>query len=430
MSDSLTFLHTADLHLGAPFRGLAQVSELWAARLIQAIAEAFDRMIDAAVQRQVDFVVIAGDVFDASRASYGDYLHFFEGMRTLEAAHIPVYMVTGNHDPYTSWQQSMFSLPANVHMLSADRPGFELFEKDGKPACIIAGRGYYNQTWPMDECIASGLTRQEAVKALEPAHPGVDATPFCIGLVHTGLNLDPVKAPVNPSILLNAGMDYWACGHIHMRYIYPSKENPRIAFSGCIQGRDIKETGTRGVMAVTLKQGELPQLEYIPTASVVWQRLSVNVEDCATLPEISDKIMREQFRANGKAHCEEMISRITLVGKTKLHAVLSRADVLEDLRKHVNDSYPSFFCDTMVDGTVEPRDEQALRKEGLFPAVLMQVADDQLENKDDAVAFLQSEFLDRNLQMPSMCTSKIDELTRDAENLVLDLLTWGDPDER
>ena len=64
MTESLTFLHTADLHLGAPFRGLAKVSPAWAARLVQAIAEAFDRVIDTAVSRKVDFVVISGDVFE------------------------------------------------------------------------------------------------------------------------------------------------------------------------------------------------------------------------------------------------------------------------------------------------------------------------------------------------------------------------------
>lgn len=91
MTESLTFLHTADLHLGAPFRGLAKVSPAWAARLVQAIAEAFDRVIDTAVSHKVDFVVVSGDVFDESRASYGDYLRFFEGMRTLGKAGIPIY---------------------------------------------------------------------------------------------------------------------------------------------------------------------------------------------------------------------------------------------------------------------------------------------------------------------------------------------------
>ena len=426
MTESLTFLHTADLHLGAPFRGLAKVSPVWAARLVQAIAEAFDRVIDTAVSRKVDFVVVSGDVFDESRASYGDYLRFFEGMRTLGKAGIPVYLITGNHDPYTSWQQSAFCLPENVHMLPADKPGFQLFRRNGKPLCIIGGRGYYNQSWPIDECIADGITRTAALSALQQREPDVAQAPFAIGILHTGLNLDPIKAPVNPSVLLSAGMDYWACGHIHMRYIHPSDDGPRIAFSGCIQGRDIKETGPRGAQLVTLSEGVVPQLEFIPTASVVWQRLRIDVSDCTTLPEISDLIIRELFRANSKAHCEEMISRIALTGTTALHEVLSRPDVIEDLRKHVNDSYASFFCDTMVDETQEPRDKQALREEGLFPAVFLRVAETQRSLPEEQIAFLQQEFLDRGLQMPSSCAGKVGKLSEQAEDLVLDMLSQGE----
>ena len=140
---------------------------------------------------------------------------------------------------------------------------------------------------------------------------------------------------------------------------------------------------------------------------MVWQRLRVDVSDCTTLPEISDLIIRELFRANGKAHCEEMISRIALTGTTALHEVLSRSDVLEDLRKHVNDSYASFFCDTMVDETQEPRDKQALREEGLFPAVFLRVAETQRSLPEEQIAFLQQEFLDRGLQMPSSCAGKV-----------------------
>ena len=128
---------------------------------------------------------------------------------------------------------------------------------------------------------------------------------------------------------------------------------------------------------------------------MVWQRLRVDVSDCTTLPEISDLIIRELFRANGKAHCEEMISRIALTGTTALHEVLSRPDVLEDLRKHVNDSYASFFCDTMS-----------------LP--------------EEQIAFLQQEFLDRGLQMPSSCAGKVGKLSEQAEDLVLDMLSQGE----
>lgn len=426
MPNRLTFIHAADLHLGAPFRGLRALSDSWANRLLSAISEAYDRVIDAALAREVDFVVIAGDIFDSARTSYGDYLHFFEGLKRLGDAGIPAYLVTGNHDPYTSWQHDFFSLPDNAIMFPGDKPGFALYERNGEPLCIIGGRGYYNQTWPADECIAAGVTREAGEQALRETHPEAGAAPFAVGLLHTGLHLDPVKAPVEPSILLNAGMDYWALGHIHMKYAYPSFADPRLVFSGCIQGRDVKETGERGVYQVTLVEGGSTELEFIPTASVVWQRMRVDVSDCANLPDITDKIVRELFRENGKAHCEEMVARITLEGATPLHPMLKRPDVISELRKHINDAYPVFFCDALVDATVLPLDKEALRREGLFPAVFLQVSEAQRSRADEEIAFLQDEFLKKNIQLPSSYTKNIDELAEDAENLVLDLLSQGD----
>ena len=79
MSKRVTFIHAADLHLGAPFRGLRALSSKWANRLLTAIPESYDRMVDAAIARDVDFVVVSGDIFDSARPSYGDYLHFFGG---------------------------------------------------------------------------------------------------------------------------------------------------------------------------------------------------------------------------------------------------------------------------------------------------------------------------------------------------------------
>ncbi len=426
MAKQLTFIHAADLHLGAPFRGLRALSDAWANRLLTAIPEAYDRIVDTAIARSVDFVLFAGDIFDDARASYGDYLHFFEGLRRLDKAGIPVYLCTGNHDPFTSWQHDFFAFPSNTTMFGADKPTFAAYERDGETLCLLGGRGYYNQTWPLDENISAGVTRAAAEEALRETVPDAQKAPFAVGVLHTGLDLDTVKAPTNPVALLRAGMDYWALGHIHRKYAYPSFEDPRIVFSGCIQGRDIKETGPRGCFVVTLTQDAKNTVEFLPTASVVWQRMDVDVADCANVADVTDKIMRELFRENGKAHCEEMCVRVTLTGTTALHSVLARPGIMEDLRKHINDGYPSFFCDALIDATRAPRDLEALRREGLFPAVFLQVADAQRENSDDAIAYIQEEFLKRNIQLPSAFTRRIDQLSDDAENLVLDLLNRGD----
>lgn len=100
------------------------------------------------------------------------------------------------------------------------------------------GRGYYNQTWPADENIAEGVTRAEAVRALGER---AAAAPYGVGVLHTGLDLDPVKAPTDPAVLMRAGFDYWPLGTFICAMPRP-RTIPSGVF-GCIQGRDIKETG-------------------------------------------------------------------------------------------------------------------------------------------------------------------------------------------
>ena len=426
MRKSVKFIHAADLHLGAPFRGLAQVSEQWARRLSTAIREAYARIVEEAISRKVHFVVIAGDIFDTSRASFGDYLYFFDGLRKLQRAGIEVYMVCGNHDPYTSWKESAFLLPENAHMFPASKPGFKLFEHEGEPLCIIGGRSYYNQTWPQGVSIAQGISREEGAQALSSECPQAKSAPFCVGVIHTGLHLDPIKAPENPNALLQKNVDYWACGHIHKSYVHHDDAGcARIVFPGCIQGRDIKEVGQRGVCCVEISEGSHVELEFIPTASVVWQQLSVDVSDCAGTSDITDLITRQLFIKNGEAHCEEMVSRVTLVGKTPLHNALSRPGAMEDLRAHLNNSCPQFFCDTLINETREVRDKQKLAAEGLFPSVLLQISNHQNANVEATKDFLEQEFMQRNIALPKNIVESIDSLQEEAEELALDLLQQG-----
>lgn len=416
MPKRVTFIHAADLHLGAPFRGLRALSDAWADRLLSAIPESYDRVIEAAIDNDVDFVVMAGDIFDSARASYADYLRFFEGLGRLDEAGIPVYLCTGNHDPFTSWKQDFFAFPPNTTMFAADKPSFEVFERDGEPLVLLGGRGYYNQTWPFDQDIAEGVSRPAAEAAT-----GAHDAPFAVGVLHTGLNLDHTKAPTDPAALMRAGMNYWALGHIHKRYCYP-EDDPMLVFSGCIQGRDINETGERGIFKVTLTEGAPNQLEFIPTASVVWQRMRVDVADCSSIAEVGEKIMRELFRENGTSHCEEMCVRIELTGKTQLHRFLESSPVLADLRKSINDSYAFFFCDALIDRTELPVDKESLASEGLFPAVLLQVARSQKEHEEEALGYLQDEFLKKNLTVSRSVERSLEKLADEAESLVLDLL--------
>lgn len=415
MTDKVTFIHAADVHLGAPFKGLRSLSPTWADRLVHAIPDSYQSVIDAALDEQVDFVVFAGDIFDGSHPSYADFSRFVAGLQRLDQARIPVYFCTGNHDPYTSWHQDFSSLPDNTHLIGASKPTFEVYERDGQPLALIGGRGYYNQSWPVDADISHGISRETAEEMC-----GVSA-PFVVGILHTGLDIDPTRSPVAPRSLLNRGVNYWACGHIHQPRVVVDENNPCVVFSGCPQGRDIREEGPHGVFKVTLQTHHTNVVEFIPTAHVVWQQAYLDVSEYSTIAEIQERITNKEFALNAQAHCQQMVFRFTLTGRTALHARLTD-HVLDEVRSALNDRYPFFFVDALVNKTKPLLDTHVLRSEGLFPAVFLQTLDDYRAHPSEVMSSLEREFYQRDVVLPASLEHSLDVLYDDAEGLVLDLL--------
>ena len=412
---SVTFIHAADLHLGAPFKGLRAVSAQWADTMLAAIPAAYNRIIDIAIDHQVDFVLIAGDIFDDTRPSYSDFSLFVSGMERLNEAGIPVYFINGNHDPYTSWNNDFAVLPANTHLLGVDGPEFACFERDGQPLALIGGRSYFNQAWPAGVDVSEGISRETAM-----SHLGKQA-PFMIGLLHTGLDIDPTRSPARTADLLARDVDYWACGHIHQGRLLPSQADPKIAFAGSPQGRGTWETGRHGVLEVTLAEGAPNKAQFIPTAQVEWQRLWLDVSQCGTVAEVQREIVASQFSANAASSCQRMVFRIILEGRSSLHSALT-PQVLGDLRIAINDSYPFFFIDAITNETAALIDKDALRKEGLFPAVFLDAISSFAQNKPHSVSVVESEYTARNLPLPKGLESGMDAACEQAETLVLDLL--------
>ncbi len=426
----LTFLHTGDIHLGAPVRGLRSLDADWSQRLQRAIPEAFGRLVRTAIDHAVDFVVFAGDAFDTSKASYGDFRLFFEGLAKLDDAGIPSFIVGGNHDPFTSWSADAALLPPSAHLMGVGEPAFELYRREGEPLCLIGARSYYNQTWPRDRDIAEGISREAAIAALADGDPDAAEAPFSLGVIHTGLDIDKGKAPASEADLLARGIDYWACGHLHKRLVRPSFHNPRIVFPGCIQGCAAKETGSRGCFLATLEETPASprgSLEFIPLASVVFERLTVDCGPFRTLTDLEQHIQTEMFSRNGEAHCEDMVVRVTLVGATDLYGYLSDAAVLERMRKRLNDAYPNFLCDSIVNRAHPGADIGLRRREGLFPALVMQMADEQRARDEEMVNYVQSEFVKRGITVPESLSRRIGDFEDAAERRVLDLLDREEP---
>src|SRR5437868_3130490 len=95
------FVHAADLHLDSPLRGVRAEGRLREI-LDRATFTAMQRAVDLCLKEKVDFLLLAGDLFDAKDRSVRARLALREQLLRLDAAGIPSFIVHGNHDPLTA----------------------------------------------------------------------------------------------------------------------------------------------------------------------------------------------------------------------------------------------------------------------------------------------------------------------------------------
>lgn len=90
---NIAFIHTADIHLGKTYRTSVDEAERY---------EDFFRMLGSlisdAIAEQVDFVLIAGDLFHTGQILPRTFARTIETLQPLKDAGIPCIAVEGNHD--------------------------------------------------------------------------------------------------------------------------------------------------------------------------------------------------------------------------------------------------------------------------------------------------------------------------------------------
>jgi len=78
------FIHCADLHLDSPLRGLAEKPDAPVEEIRQASRRALGNLVNLALEENVQFVLIAGDVYDGDWQDYSTGLFFNAQMNRLK----------------------------------------------------------------------------------------------------------------------------------------------------------------------------------------------------------------------------------------------------------------------------------------------------------------------------------------------------------
>ncbi|EHM4866261.1 TPA: metallophosphoesterase family protein [Listeria monocytogenes] len=262
----IQFLHMADLHLDSPFIGLSTLPQPLFSAIQESTFQSLERITTVAIKEAVDFVLIAGDIYDSEDQSVRAQARFAKEMKRLEAANIPVFMIHGNHD-FIEKHKEKLALPSNVHVFSEQ---VEVMSYKTVTGVSVNIYGFsYNERH-----IRSSRVDEYKIQG--------DAD-FHIALLHgsevSSSEEHDVYAPFRVQEISKKGFDYWALGHIHKRQLLA--ESPSIYYPGNIQGRNRKESGEKGSSIITLSEASTT-IDFIGTSPIIWE------EAVITLPENSE----------------------------------------------------------------------------------------------------------------------------------------------
>lgn len=300
--DELRFIHTADLHLGRPFSGLTRSSPELGKLVGNAAYTAWSRLVQAAVDLQVDFITIAGDVFDNGSPTVRARVAFRDGVLRLHEAGIRVFLALGNHDPLSDF-------PAMLRSTA----GLEVFGglpevKQFRSASFGPSVGIHGLSFPKAAIRDNLVTRIRR-------DPQAD---FAIGVIHANVAGVPGHddyAPCSLDDLRASGMDVWCLGHVHKRLVLSS--DPLILYPGTLQGAHINETGPHGCVIITVDPSGHASHKFLQVAPVRWEHRDVDVSGFTAAEDVFDS-MEEACRelVEQQDGLDAYVVRFNLTGRT------------------------------------------------------------------------------------------------------------------
>jgi len=343
---SVTFLHAADLHRDSPLRGFEAGAP--AEKIRGATRKALVNLVDLALQREVAFLILAGDLYDGDWKDWRTGQFLTEQLGRLKRAGIPVIAISGNHD---AEQVLTKKLHFPGEMLRADKP-----ETYALPELGVAIHG-------------QSFATRAVTENLSLRYPEALENHFNIGLLHTacGSTAHDNYAPCSVADLARLGYQYWALGHVHTREVLA--RNPWVVFPGNPQGRHVKEGGAHGAYLVQVEDGRVAGTPTFVALDVLrWQQLSLDATGAADMEAVLARASLLLGTTLSEADGRLLVVRMTLLGACHAHAELSRdpEDTLQQLRAIAAEvaECESLWLEGVRVRTSPAIDEAALREQG------------------------------------------------------------------
>ena len=264
------FIHSADWHIGKPFRSLP---DRLAGELATARVDAIGRIADIARARSASHVLVAGDIFDGPDIPRVEIRRALE--RMAEHSGVQWVLLPGNHDPMRAgglWDRvRQLHLPKNIVVLTRPEPLALAPDVVLLPAPVTSNNPGDDPSQWMD-------TAQ--------TQPGVTR----IGLAHgsvQGFGTEGDSAVlIAADRAARAGLDYLALGDWHgTRSIIANTW-----YAGTPEPDRFPDNDPGNVLCVTVERGGKLSVEKVRSSHFTWAKISARVQSREDLADIERQI--------------------------------------------------------------------------------------------------------------------------------------------
>jgi len=297
----MKYAHLADLHLGS-----------WREPKMRDLSiKAFLTAIDQCIEKEVDFILFAGDIFNTSLPSLDTLKIVTKKIKELKDKDIPLYVIAGSHD-FSPSGKTMIDVLENAGLLKNVCRGkihpetkelhlqFTVDQKTGAKLTGILGRkGQLDKTYYQNLHLEN--LEQE--------------TGYKIFMFHTTLSeMKPKhleKIESQPASFLPKNFNYYAGGHIHHPTKIELEGYGTLAYPGALfpnNFAEVEKYSHGGYYLITI-ENQAQNIEWIPVKVMEHHDFMLNCNHKA--PEVITFEILDHFE---KTNIQDTLTTIRLTG--------------------------------------------------------------------------------------------------------------------
>lgn len=294
-------IHTADIHLDAPF-SLLDVQKAQVRK--NELRGTFASLILYAKTEKADLVIISGDLFDSGFVTKETTALLISKFASFPDCKFVI--APGNHDFISSrspYKKEVF--PPNVYIFEDEHLGRFSFDDIGVD---VYGFAYTSEKYTENPLIAPISLDRRKINILA-AHCDLVGRSDC--------------CPLTPADLARSGFDYAALGHIHKGGEVKLAGGTYYAYSGCPEGRSFDECGVKGVIVCDMSK-EAGRLSAGFASRRIcrryYERLTIDITGVSTHSELCERVRAAVLE---KGYGADVLLRVSLTGRISPEVSLS-----------------------------------------------------------------------------------------------------------